>query len=319
MKPDAVLNKSCISVAEAKNRGYYIPDNYKEDVVPTLNFSNVDEVLRICAKNNLKLRYHTLVWHSQSPDWFFRTGYSTSGVFVSPEVMDARMEFYIRSVMEHVYNSEYGYVVYAWDVVNEYFHSDDRNWIAVYGKVNLTPRHIKLAYEIADDVLRDYGIRDKVSLIFNDYNTFQTYGVNVPNSLISIINYINSDGKICDGIGMQTHLDINWPSVDECIRAVNLYLNEGYEVQITEMDLTVKNQSGNGEELQAKYYCKLLTELLKIKSNGGNITGITFWGMGDSASWLKEHSPLLFERAGEPKDSYYQVLQAYLDAGYTME
>ena len=85
------------------------------------------------------------------------------------------------------------------------------------------------------------------------------------------------------------------------------------------MDLTVKNPSGNGEELQAKYYCKLLTELLKIKSNGGNITGITFWGMGDSASWLKEHSPLLFERAGEPKDSYYQVLQAYLDAGYTVK
>ena len=94
---------------------------------------------------------------------------------------------------------------------------------------------------------------------------------------------------------MQTHLDLNWPTVDEYIRAVNLYLKEGYEVQITELDITVKNPTGNGEELQAKYYCNLLTELLRIKSSGGKITGVTFWGMGDSASWLKEHSPLLFK------------------------
>ncbi|MBQ6409515.1 MAG: endo-1,4-beta-xylanase, partial [Butyrivibrio sp.] len=69
MKPDALLGSSArlISVSEAKSRGYYIPDSYKESTVPQINFSTVDEVMKICYQNNLKMRAHTLVWHSQTP------------------------------------------------------------------------------------------------------------------------------------------------------------------------------------------------------------------------------------------------------------
>ena len=58
---------------------------------------------------------------------------------------------------------------------------------------------------------------------------------------------------------------------------------------------------------------------MKIKSNGGNISGVTFWGMADDVSWLSEHSPLLFTRIREPKKGYYQLLQTYLDEGYTVK
>lgn len=311
MKPDALLgySPSLIPVEEAKKLGYVIPSNYKESTVPELNFTNVDKTLELCAKNGLGYRAHTLVWHSQTPNWFFRTGFSGSGTLVTPEVMDARMEFYIRTVMTHVYDNENGHVVYSWDVVNEYLNADNTNWIAVYGAKNTSPSFVKLAYEIADDVLRDYGIRDKVSLIFNDFNTYMN-----TQKLVSIMNFINSDGKICDGFGMQAHLDTGYPTPTAFKNTVNTFLATGLEVQITELDVTTKNSA-----TQEKYYYDLMTYLLDIKKNGGKITGLTYWGLGDSNSWRGGQKPLLFSAPGKPKDVYYKVIQAYEDAGFTVE
>ena len=311
MKPDALLGASpnLISVEEAKNLGYVIPENYTDTCVPRLNFSSVDKILELCAKNGLRYRAHTLVWHSQTPNWFFRSGFSGSGALVTPEVMNARMEFYIRSVMTHVYNNPNGHVVYAWDVVNEYLNADSSNWIAVYGGKNLTPSFVKLAFEIADNVLQSYGIRENVSLIFNDYNTYMN-----TNKIISIVKFINSEQRLCDGFGMQAHLDTGFPTTAAFKNTVNSFLATGLEVQITELDVTTKSAS-----TQEQYYYSLMTGLLEIKKNGGKLTGITYWGLGDSNSWRKSQTPLLFSAPGKPKNAYYKVLQAFTDAGYSID
>ncbi|MCH5272419.1 MAG: endo-1,4-beta-xylanase [Lachnospiraceae bacterium] len=311
MKPDFLLgwSPSLISVSEAKALGYVIPDNYKETTVPKINFGTVDNVMRICAKNGIGLRAHTLVWHSQTPSWFFRQGYNGSGAYVSKEQMDARMEFYIRTVMTHVYDNEYGYVVYSWDVVNEYVHATNSGWEAVYGNQGLTPSFVKLAYEIADDVLKDYGIRDEVTLIFNDFNTYLDTA-----KIKSVMQFINAEGKICDGVGMQAHLSTSYPTEFQFKSTVQTFLNEGYEVQITEMDVGNK-----GEEVQALYLYELMKYLLEIKKAGGKITGITYWGLADNVSWRKDDSPLLFSTLTQPKKAYYRVLQAYVDAGFKVE
>lgn len=308
MKPDALLGQSpvLISVEDAKELGYFIPENYKESTVPKLNFETVDSVLQICAENDLALRAHTLVWHSQTPVWFFRADYTSPDTYVSGETMDARMEFYIRTVMSHVYDNEYGSVVYAWDVVNEYLHAENSGWEAVYGKEGLTPSFVKLAYEIADDVLREYGIRDKVTLIFNDFNTYME-----ADEILSVMSFINSDAPICDGIGMQAHLDTGYPSPSLFKTTLQRFLDAGYEVQLTELDVTNKN-----ENTQAEYYYNLMSGILDLKKAGGKITGITYWGLSDNYSWRESQSPLLFYLPSRPKPSYYQVLQAYVDAGY---
>lgn len=77
MKPDAFLGYSptLISTSEAKSRGYIIPDGYAESTVPELNFSNIDEVLKIASQNGLSVRFHTMVWHQQTPSWFFKYEY----------------------------------------------------------------------------------------------------------------------------------------------------------------------------------------------------------------------------------------------------
>ncbi len=46
------------------------------------------------------MRGHVLVWHNQTPEWFFREGYRDDGEYVDRETMLARMESYIRQVLE---------------------------------------------------------------------------------------------------------------------------------------------------------------------------------------------------------------------------
>ena len=311
MMPSYILGNApkLVTVDEAKALGYVIPDNYADTMVPVLNFDTTDLAMRLCTENGLGLRFHTLVWHSQSPNWFFRSDYSYDSAFVTPEVMDARLEFYIRTVMKHVYDSEYGACVYAWDVVNEYLNADASNWIAIYGQKNTSPAFVKLAYQIADEVLRDYGIRENVSLIFNDFNTYN----NTPN-LIKVLDFLNAEQRICDGMGMQAHLDTNYPDPLRFKQTVKAFLDAGYEVQLTELDVTCKRDS-----VQANYYYNLMKGLLELKKDGGNITGITYWGRGDDHSWRSDGTPLLFSMPGKPKEAYYKVLQAYVDSGYTIQ
>lgn len=308
MKPDAMLGYSpkLITKEAAVNAGYYVPSSCTETYLPAINFDTLDEVLRICYENGLSVRAHTLVWHSQTPDWFFRVGYSKDYGYVSAAQMDIRMEYYIKSIMNHVYTSKYGKIVYAWDVVNEYLHAENSGWQAIYGNVTTSPAFVKRAFQYAYDCINYFGLTDSVSLLYNDYNTYMEV-----DDVIKMIRYINSDRKICNGVGMQSHLGTNFPSVEYYTTALQSFVNAGFEVQITELDVVNK-----GDADQANYMYDLMSNILKVKKNGGNITGITFWGISDDVTWIKGQKPLLFSTLGVAKNAYYRVMDAYRDAGY---
>ena len=308
MKPDAMLGYSpkLITKEAAVNAGYYVPSSCTETYLPAINFDTLDEVLRICYENGLSVRAHTLVWHSQTPDWFFRVGYSKDYGYVSAAQMDIRMEYYIKSIMNHVYTSKYGKIVYAWDVVNEYLHAENSGWQAIYGNVTTSPAFVKRAFQYAYDCINYFGLTDSVSLLYNYYNTYMEV-----DDVIKMIRYINSDRKICNGVGMQSHLGTNFPSVEYYTTALQSFVNAGFEVQITQLDVVNK-----GDADQANYMYDLMSNILKVKKNGGNITGITFWGISDDVTWIKGQKPLLFSTLGVAKNAYYRVMDAYKDAGY---
>ena len=327
MKPDYLMPGWLQPVktedAKAKTGDYVIPESYKESTVPQFNYSTVDKVLRIAKENGLKIRYHVLVWHSQSPEWFFKEGYSQdeSAAYVSEEKMNARMEMYIRSVIHHVYTLDggaYKDVVYTWDVANEYFsNTPDANWSAVYGnrdgKLGNRPPFIKKAFELAYDELEKFSLAQSVPLFYNDFNTYMT-----TDKIIEMINYINSDRKVCSGVGMQSHLALQFPSVDSYVNTVKAFIEEGFQVQITELDVGCSDKDTPEEELPALYenqaeYVGELTEKLIALQNSSNhaITGLTWWGLYDDASWRKESHVLMFDRGlYDAKPSYFAFMRA---------
>lgn len=323
MKPDTVLggsyNKKLISVDEAKEKpDYIIPDNYKEDKVPQLDFGAVDATLEFCAENNVKMRAHTLMWHQQTPSWFFTEDYNGKNV-ATTEVMDARLEFFVRTMLNHVMDKEKeltgkeGSLVYAWDVTNEYVHRANEptspSWMDVYGDMDLEPVYVKKAFTFAYEELENRGLQDQVTLFYNDYDEY-----NCADKIVELVNYINSDKKVCGGIGMQSHLTgPENPTIDLYAETLDKFLATGLEVQVTELDAEVES---NDLEDQAAYM-KSIMETIVTKQlnrdktvNPKGITGVTIWGLYDTCSWRK-NIPLLFASGiNDPKPSFYAFLEA---------
>ena len=156
--------------------------------------------------------------------------------------------------------------------------------------------------------MKKHGVEKKVSLVYNDYNTYEEV-----NDIISLINFINDDEPeiICAGIGMQSHMTLAYPTVRVYEKAINAFAREGYEIQITEMDIGFDKTLGKTEEDQAEFYQNIMESLVKAKKNGANITGVTIWGIIDTASWRAETTPLLFsDSIYNPKPAFYSFLEA---------
>ena len=343
MKPDAVLGNSvnAITKEEAEKLGYIIPDNYKETSVPKLNFDRIDKILQTAYDNGLGLRGHTLLWHNQTPAWFFGIDYDADEDAVDEDTMDARIDFYVSTVMDHVMQKEKeiagetGKIVYAWDVVNEYLHRGrawSLNWTSVYGDMKGTPSYVIRAFERAYEMLEKYDATDKVTLFYNDYDTYFEV-----EDLLALVNFINEGekAKICSGIGMQSHVDIKRPTIEEYGAALEKFMAAGYEVQITELDFTINFDTDGTDKKDPSYdyenegetieeqaaFVKDFMEMVIAKQKNRDktvspkgITGLTIWGLYDSISWRGKSQPLLF---GTSIDDPKPAFQAFLEASRT--
>ena len=333
MKPDALLGGEVTGITkdEALAQAYVVPDNYADPIVPQLRFEKLDKALQVAKDNGLKMRAHTLVWHSQTPSWFFNVDY-TGRKTTTPENMDARMEFYICSVMKHVMEKEkeltgeVGSIVYAWDVVNEYLNRSTwgKTWDTVYGNKGMEPAYVKKAFQLAYGMLEQYGAQDKVALVNNDFDTYFN-----ADEIVALVNFINEGEKtnICNAIGMQSHVDITRPTLDEYGAALDKFLATGLEIQITELDVTINfDHEGKTwqyidkketDEQQAAFVSDFMKLIIKKQTerdktvNPKGITGITIWGLYDTISWRAACSPLLFKNGiDDPKPSFYAFLDA---------
>ncbi len=293
MKPEAFLNQD-----QCRTQG---------KVVISVS-SKTKSVLDWAKKNGLKVRGHVLVWYSQTPDWFFREGFSKDGAYVSREEMLTRMESYIKQVLNYC-DTNYPGMFYAWDVVNEAFTDDgtgyrDCPWYQILGE-----DYVIEAFRYA----RKYAASG-TKLFYNDFNTYINYSDKIKTTRIcNLVKELQKENLI-DGVGMQAHLGVYYPSADDFVRTVTTFSNLGVEVHITELDVTTPEEATMANDvawkLQAEYLDRIFSALEKNDRTGVcNLTSVTVWGISDKYSWRANRTPLLFDKNLMPKDAYYSVLQ----------
>lgn len=299
LKPDYVLDQSASQAYAAANNG--------DDTNPQVSFAQADSLLKYCAANNIPVRGHTLVWHSQTPDWFFKEGFSDDGDWVDKATMIERMRNYIKNVMEGLATQYPDVEFYAWDVVNEAWtdsgtpreagssKSEDSNssaWVRIFGDNSFIEYAFQFAKEFAPDGCKLY---------YNDYNEY------MPAKTEAIYNMameLKEKGLI-DGIGMQSHLDVSFPTVATYKKALDKFASTGLDVQITELDITTSDTSEAGLETQAQMYSDLFDLYVEYADS---ISAVVLWGVTDDQSWRASRLPLLFDATYQAKPAYYSII-----------
>lgn len=277
-----------------------------KDGMPEINKENLDEVLGLAKEKGLSLRGHCLVWHNQTPEWFFCKDFEASNPKVDKATMKKRMESYIQKVLTYC-QEKYPGVVYAWDVVNEA--CDDNggyrtssNWYEIYGDES----YIIDAFTFA----RKYAA-DDVKLFYNDYNEYMPSKVSTIAELLKTLN----DKKIVDGVGFQSHWDMSFPDATMIEDAMKEYSAIGdLEIQFTEIDMHNTDDSTEGLKEQADRYEEFFQTITKADREGSaKVTNVTFWGLDDDVSWLpgfkgEDSYPLLFDKDHQRKPCYDSIL-----------
>ena len=311
--------------------------------VPTLDYSRADKILDALKKwneenpdNAIKVRGHVLVWHSQAPEWFFHEDWDEKRPDASPEEMDARQEWYIKTVLEHYTGNDSPYkdMFYGWDVVNEavsdgsgtYRHEDEKSsWWRVYQSEDFIVNAFRYA---------NYYAPSDLELYYNDYNECVEIKVSGIEKLLTEVKSHEKDATLptrISAMGMQSHHTVSSPTARQLKDAAIRYGKIVGKIQLTELDLKASNDfDGTDATLQDEYtrqayrYKEIYDIMREVDAMDDiDVNGITVWGVIDGNSWLQDSSdvgggadgskrqvPLLFDDDYKAKPSFYAFVNA---------
>ena len=355
LKPDALFNYQIGQSVDSTTitfQGKELKVPVVNDKQENLDFSRADAMLdKILEWNNanpnnkIRVRGHVLVWHSQTPEWFFHEDYDVAKPYADKETMNRRLEWFIFSVFDHYFgkaaNGKYDGLFYGWDVVNEAVNgntyrddkvisdasdtstSDTRHGSnSMWWRVYKSNEFIINAFKYANK----YAPKD-VELYYNDFGETDNTKCE---GIVKLINDVKSaEGTRLDALGMQAHYNVDGFSAAQFKSVAKKYAQAAGKVQLTELDFKASSTyDGTAATKESEYtkmaYChKNLYEAIKaLKEEGTNVSGITVWGVIEPNSWLHSQSnlgggasgsaqcPLLFDGNYKAKPAYW----AYVDA-----
>ena len=352
LKPDALFNyqlEKSVKTKTVQFDGQDLEVPMVNDAGDSLDFSRadamVDKILEWNAAHpdrKIRIRGHVLVWHSQTPEWFFHENYDISKPYVDKETMNRRLEWYISSVFDHYFgeaaNKKYDGLFYGWDVVNEAVigntyrtdtvspaesldeirHGNNSSWWHVYKSNEFIINAFKYANKYAPS---------DVELYYNDFG--ETDNIKSEGIIKLISDVKSAQGTRLDAFGMQAHYSVDSFSAAQFKTVAKKYAEAAGKVQLTELDFQASAAYKSGAASKESEYTKMaychkqLFDAAKdLKKNGTNVAGITVWGVIEPNSWLHSQSnvgggadgskqcPLLFDGKYKAKPAYW----AYVDA-----
>lgn len=292
------------------------------------NYGPADEFVEFGKKNNMFIIGHTLVWHNQTPDWFF---FDENGKPKSKDAVKERLREHIKTVA-----GRYAGKVDAWDVVNEVMGEDGKyrptTWVNGVGDGD---ELVKLSFKYAAE------FAPNTELYYNDFNAWRP---EKRDGIVRMVKMLQKEGIRIDGIGIQGHWGLNYPKKEYIEQAIDAYAALGVKVMITELDVDVLPLTREGQIIGQAFthpqfqleefktyldpYQKGLpadvqqqlsnryAELFEIfYRKRDKIDRVTLWGVHDTMSWKngypipnRTNYPLLWNRDYTPKPALDAVL-----------
>lgn len=279
------------------------------------NFGPADAYINLGKDSGMFIIGHTLVWHSQTPDWVFE---DSNGKPLTRQALLDRMESHIKTVV-----GRYKGTIKGWDVVNEALNEDgtlrDSKWRSIIGD-----DFIEKAFEFA------HAADPDAELYYNDYNL---YKASKRAGAVRIVENLKKKGIPIKAVGEQGHYSLKHGEPAEVEQTIKDFIKCGVQVNFTELDISVLPDKGAAATADVSNAAKYEEELNPYK-NGlpkevqselaeryreyfslfvkyeQHIDRITFWGLADSSSWLNDwpirgrtNYPLPFDRdLNEKKD-----------------
>lgn len=294
------------------------------------DFTAADAFVAFGRQQRMFVIGHTLVWHNQTPAWFFQ---DANGQPHGQPAQDERMRAYIEKVA-----GRYRGRVDAWDVVNEVIDETggyrDTPWVRAYGGDGdaLVRQAFRYAARYAPDA----------ELYYNDFNTWRP---DKRDGIVRMVKQLQAAGLRIDGIGMQGHWGLNYPSLRDIEAAIDAYAALGLKVMITELDVDVLPLTREGQvigtvmahpQFQLPEFKRYLdpyrdglpadvqqqlsqryAELFALfHRKRAAIARVSLWGVHDGMSWKNDYPvphrtnhPLLFDRQRQPKPAFEAVMK----------
>ncbi len=293
------------------------------------HYGPADAFVEFGEKHDMFIIGHTLVWHNQTPAWFFQ---DEEGNPNTPEEQIERMRQHIEVVA-----GRYAGRVHAWDVVNEVIADDGSyrptTWVEGVGSGDELVKHaFKFAQQYAPDA----------ELYYNDFNAWRPEKVD---GIVRMVKMLQEAGIRIDGVGIQGHWGLNYPKTEYIESAIDKYAALGVKVMITELDVDVLPLTREGQiigtgMLHPQFQNEEFMEYLNPYANGlpadvqqkladrwaelfeifyrkrDKIDRVTLWGVTDDMSWKNDYPianrtnfPLLFNRDGSAKPAVDAVLK----------
>lgn len=295
------------------------------------DFTQADALVTFALNNGMQLRGHTLLWHQSAPTWFFAGDLNSPADYRA--IVQQNLCNYIDTVMRHFPN------VYAWDVVNEVA-SDTPNdpnpyrtnspWYTAYSNGGLRGAdYVRDAFTCAARTRAAiHRTTADMKLMLNDYST------EIPGkraNVIAIIQDLQSQGVVVDGVGHQFHLQLgaDVTQVTAAFTAVE-GLPGNLVNHVTELDVSIYLDPGTCYSQRTIPPCladygasppasvlhdqAVLYRALYNAFNRTSVTSITGWGIADNHTWLNSYPvvrtnrPLLFDTVGDPKAAFWAVV-----------
>lgn len=290
----------------------------------TFTFDRADRMVNFARSNGMEVIGHTLLWHNQTPKWLFE---DEQGRPLPREEALANLKTHIETVVKHFKGR-----VKGWDVVNEAINDGPEPYLRdTPAKRAIGDDYILKAFEFAHHADPD------VELYYNDYNIDMDYK---RERGLRLVREIRDAGLRIDAVGIQGHWMLNSPPLEEIDRGIKVFVDEGFEVMITEMDVDVlPRRRGASADLSAvekegldPYKAGLPAEvqqqladryaaIFTLFTRYPQVTRVTMWGTHDGGTWLnhfpvrgRTNHPMLFDRQLQPKPAFWSVIEVLRSA-----